>query len=30
VRQVYSTALLPGFKLPVGKLIKLAERWSQD
>jgi Uma2 family endonuclease len=30
MRQVYSTALLPGFKLPVGKLIKLAERWSQD
>jgi len=27
-RQSYTTPLLPGFKLPVGRLIKLAERWS--
>ncbi|MEX0818280.1 MAG: Uma2 family endonuclease [Pirellulaceae bacterium] len=29
-RQSYATPLLPGFKLPVGKLIKLAERWGEQ
>ena len=29
-RQTYTTALLPGFKLPIGKLIKLAERWGGE
>ncbi|MEO8496228.1 MAG: Uma2 family endonuclease [Planctomycetota bacterium] len=29
-RQTYTTPLLPGFKLPIGKLIKLAERWEEE
>lgn len=29
-RQTYTTPLLPGFKLPLGQLLKLADRWNKD
>jgi Uma2 family endonuclease len=29
-REKYSTALLPGFELPLRRLLKLADRWSDD
>lgn len=29
-RQTYSTPLLPGFKLPLGRLLKLADRWGEQ
>ncbi len=28
-RQSYTTPLLPGFKLPLSRLFKLADRWNQ-
>lgn len=29
-RQTYTTPLLPGFKLPLGRLLKLADRWGKN
>lgn len=28
--QVYKTSLLPGFELPLAKLLAKADRWAED
>ena len=30
IKQIYKTGLLPGFELPLGKLLVLADRWACD